>query len=85
MTELDKALPTYFQTINSLPIDDRKVEIITLDLAHLPKDIDELDLRKTFFANHHIIKIDTVKDNITGHCNGRGKVQIRVADPNLQK
>lgn len=85
MTDKDTNLPTYFETIHSLPIDDRKVEILTLELQSLPQYVDEMEIKKELFNSHHVIKIDTQKDNITGLCNGKGHVQIRCSDPAAQK
>jgi hypothetical protein len=61
------------------------VEILTLDLDHLPRRIDDIEFKKALFSNHHIIKLDTQKDNITGMCTGKGKVVIRCSDPETQK
>ena len=44
-----------------------------------------MEIKKSVFSNHHVIKIDTVKDNITGLCTGKGKVSIRCNDPATQK
>jgi hypothetical protein len=74
-------LPTYFQTLQSLPVDDKKVEILTLDLKSIPKNIDDMEFKKHLFTSHHVIKMDTQKDNITGMGTGMGHVQIRVSDP----
>ena len=66
-------------------MDDKKVEILTFDLKALPKNIDDMDFKKHLFSSHHVIKMDTQKDNITGMGTGMGRVQIRVSDPETQK
>ena len=62
-------------------MDDTKVEILTLELSSLPRNLDDVELKKSVFGSHHVIKMDTQKDNITGYCTGKGKVQIRCSDP----
>jgi hypothetical protein len=42
-----------------LPVNDNKVEIVTLDLQQLPKDVDEMAFKKNLFSTHHVIKLDT--------------------------
>jgi hypothetical protein len=44
-----------------------------------------VSFKKSVFGNHHVIKMDTHKDNITGLCNGMGKVQVRCTDSESQK
>jgi hypothetical protein len=39
--EQNENLPTYFDHVLNLPADDKKVEILTLDLDRLPKQIDD--------------------------------------------
>ena len=76
VTELDSDLPTYFKRPTvSQPSDDKQVELVTLELTSLPKYIDEFDFRKVLSqASHHIVDIQTQKDNITGFCTGKGRV-----------
>lgn len=57
--EQNDYLPTYFDSVNSLPLDDKKVEILTLDLNHLPRRIDDVQFKKALFQNQHVIKLDT--------------------------
>lgn len=83
--EQNDNLPTYFESINSLPLDDKKVEILTLELNHLPRRLDDVEFKKALFQNHHVIKLDTQKDNITGLCTGKGQVVIRCSDPEAQR
>ena len=83
--EQNDYLPTYFESVNKLPLDDKKVEILTLDLNHLPRRIDDIQFKKALFQNHHVIKLDTQKDNITGLCTGKGQVVIRCSDPETQR
>lgn len=47
--EQNDNLPTYFESINSLPLDDKKVEILTLDLNHLPRRLDDIEFKKALF------------------------------------
>lgn len=50
-------------------------------MTSLPKHIDEFDFRKTLsLASHHIVDLQTQKDNITGFCTGKGRVQVRCSD-----
>ena len=78
--DLNNDLPTYFQTLSNLPLDDRKVELLTLDLSALPRNIDDLDFKKHLFPKDHVVKMETHKDNITGMGTGMGRVQIRISD-----
>lgn len=57
--EKNENLPTYFESVNSLPLDDKKVEILTLELNHLPRRLDDIEFKKALFQNHHVIKLDT--------------------------
>ena len=59
-------LPTYFKTLQNLPVDDKKVELLTLDLSSLPRNLDDLEFKKHLFPKDHVVKMETLKDNITG-------------------
>ncbi len=54
------------------------MELLTLELSSIPKTgLDETEFKKSLLTSHHIVKLDTHKDNITGLCSGSGRVQIR--------
>lgn len=56
-----------------------------MDLNHLPRRLDDIEFKRALFQNHHVIKLDTQKDNITGLCTGKGQVVIRCSDPEAQR
>ena len=60
--------------------DEKKVEIITLELSALPRNLDEAELKRDILQNQHVVRLDAQKDNITGICNGKGRVQIRCSN-----
>jgi hypothetical protein len=61
-------------------MDDHKVELLTLDLSSLPRNLDDIEFKKHLFGSDHVVKLETQKDNITGMGTGAGRVQIRVSD-----
>jgi mannose-6-phosphate isomerase class I len=56
----EEDLPTYFQSLQQMTVkDDKKVEIVTLELERLPRDLDEIEFKRQLFQKHHVIKLDT--------------------------
>lgn len=77
----EKHPPTYLESYIPPPLDDKGIQIVTLELSQLPKHMDDMELKKAFYSTSaHLVKFDTHKDNITGVCNGKGRLQIRCHD-----
>lgn len=62
-------------------MDEKGIELVTLELSQLPRHMDDMELKKAFYSTSaHLVKFDTHKDNITGVSNGKGRLQIRCHD-----
>ena len=61
-------------------MDESRIEIISLELSHLTNQFDDKEFKRDIFKNSHVIAAEAEKDNITGLCNGKGKVEIRCKD-----
>lgn len=61
------------------------MEVLTFELSHIPRDVDEVAFKRALFGQHHVVRMETHKDNITGISNGQGRVQIRCSDLESEK
>ncbi len=61
------------------PKTDGEVTLLTLELDGLPPHVDEGQVKRDLFQGQHVVRFDTVRDNLSGRCKGRGTVQVRCA------
>ena len=66
-------LPTYLEGPVVERADESQVQVLSLELKSLPRDIDEVLLKKQLFSKHHVISVEAEKDNLTGICNGKAR------------
>ena len=50
---------------------------MVLELKNLPPHVDETFIKHNFFEGQHLIKFETLRDNLSGRCRGRGLVELR--------
>jgi hypothetical protein len=65
--------------------DDGNVHIMTLELSQLPPNIDERFVKKHMFRGQHVVKFDTMRDSISGHCKGKGVIEFRCQGDQQEK
>lgn len=72
--------PHYLDPKQPGRVDESSIEVMNLELNHLPKDFNDKTMKQWFFPGAHVFNMEAEYDNFTGSCKGKGFVSLRVQD-----
>ena len=56
-----------------------ETQVLTFELESLPGDVSEAMLKKTYFQGEHVVTAKAEVNTLTGKCNGKAKIKVRMA------